>query len=62
MANPITKENKEQWVSWIKKQLDTTSNADYTKTETNRVFLTEEDDIDIARYVLEVMLETAKSI
>lgn len=62
MANPITKENKEKWISWIQNQLDTTNNADYTKTKTNRVFLTEEDDIDIAKYILEVMLETAKSL
>lgn len=43
-----------EWKAWLDDQLNTTNNASYTKTGINRVFLTEEDDIDIARYTLEV--------
>jgi len=62
MADAITKDNKEEWISWIREQLDTTDNASYTKTGNNRVFLTEEDDIDIAKFILETFLATVDKL
>ncbi len=43
-----------EWKEWLDDQLNTTNNASYTQTGNNRVFLTEEDDIDIARYTLNI--------
>lgn len=62
MADAITKDNKEEWINWIREQLDTTDNASYTKTGNNRVFLTEEDDIDIAKFILETFLVTVDKL
>lgn len=61
-TKPITKENRIEWIDWIKDQLDTTNNASYTKTGVNRVFLTEEDDIDIAKFLLETLLKTVENL
>lgn len=62
MIKAITKENKDEWIKWTKEQLDTTNNASYKQTGINRVFLTEKDDIDIAKYLLETLLKTAEEI
>lgn len=62
MAKAVTKENKEEWIKWIKGQMNTTNNAKYTKTGKNRVFLTKEGDIDIAKFVLSTFLETVKKL
>lgn len=56
----VTKENKDEWITWLEDQLDATNNTIYTQTGKNRVFLTEEDDIDIARYIISSFLETIK--
>lgn len=58
--SPISEENKAEWITWLEEQLDRTQDADRVNLQTNRVFLTEEDDIDIARYVLEVFIDTLK--
>lgn len=62
MIKAITKENKDEWIKWIQEQLNTTNNASYKKTGVNRVFLTEEDDIDIAKFLLETLLKTVENI
>lgn len=54
----VTESNKAEWIAWLKNQLDTTNDADYHQTGKNRVFLTQEDDIDIAKYVLQSFLDT----
>ena len=59
---PITKENKNEWIEWIQDQLNTAKNAKYHSDSKNRIFLTQEDDIDICKYILEVMLKTAQSV
>ena len=61
-AKPVTARTKEQWIKWLEGQLDTTSNAKYTERGNNRVFLTEEDDIDIARHILSTFLATVKKL
>jgi len=58
MITGITKENKEEWLVWINEQLNTVDNADYTQTGVNRVFLTEEDDIDIAKFIIKTLKAT----
>ncbi len=63
--NMITEENKQEWIGWLDGQLDTTKNAEYTKTGKNRVFLTDQDDIDIAKHILtnfKELLETHKLV
>lgn len=48
---------KEEWLTWIDDQLrDMYDNDHYIKRD-NRVFKTEEDDRDIAVYVLEKLRE-----
>ena len=56
----MTAKQRQDWVSWLEDQLDTTNNASYTKTGSNRVFLTQGDDIDIAKYILTNFLEIIK--
>lgn len=49
---------KEEWLTWIDDQLrDMYDNDHYIKRDNNRVFKTEEDDRDIAVYVLEKLRE-----
>lgn len=56
----MTGKERQQWVEWLEDQLDTTNNASYHMTGKNRVFLTQEDDIDIAKYILESFLKIVK--
>lgn len=58
----ITRETKDEWINWINEQLDTVDNADYTDTGVNRVFLTEHDDIDIAKFILKKMKATVEQL
>jgi|ERR1044072_2912154 hypothetical protein len=60
LLSPIREENKAAWIEWLEEQLDTTNNANHVNLQTNRVFLTEDDDIDIARYILSCFLDTLK--
>lgn len=49
-----------QWIGWLEDQLHTTNQEDYTQTGVNRVFLTEKDDVDIARHIMANMLVLLK--
>jgi len=62
LVKPITKENKAEWLKFFDEQINDTENAKYTNTGVNRVFLTGEDDIDIAKYLLAVMRATVENL
>jgi hypothetical protein len=54
-------ENKEQWLGWIDDQLkDMYKDDGFQNQGNNRVFKTEEDDRDIAVYLLETMRDLIK--
>lgn len=57
---PITESNKANWIDWCVEQLDDTRDPKIPKSNRNRVFLTEEDDRDIAKHLINTLLETLK--
>ena len=49
---------KKEWLTWIDDQLkDMYDDDHYTKKDNNRVFKTEDDDRDIAVYLLDKLRE-----
>lgn len=43
---PITEQNKQEWINWLSQSLDAVDQADYFDYSTNRIFGTQQDDID----------------
>jgi hypothetical protein len=54
------KEYSKEWLEWLNYTLDRSNDENYTITKNNRVFLTNQDDIDIADHVLGVFKELIK--
>lgn len=57
--DPITEENKKDWINWIGGQINYIDiEADYNDYGSNRVFNTDLDDIDEARKFLAAVFLT----